>query len=336
MRALVSHLAGGPETLVLENVDDPRPGAGEVLIRVAATAINYPDALIIADRYQYKPQRPFSPGAEVAGIVEAVGAGVRDFEPGMRVMSMVGHGGLAEKVRAPAAETFVVPDAVPLDVASAVLMTYGTTFHALTERASLSPGETLLVLGAAGGTGIAAIQLGKALGARVVAASSNAEKARIARDAGADVALVYPRQPLAPDQKKALAQTFKDQVGAGGADVIYDPVGGEYAEPALRAIGPGGRYLVVGFTAGVAAIPMNLVLLKACQLVGVFWGADIARRPVAFRAQIGRLLELCASGTIRPVVSERFPLERAPDAIRKIADRGAVGKLVVQVDDNLR
>jgi NADPH2:quinone reductase len=336
MRALVSHLAGGPETLVLEDIPAPQPASGEVLIQVAAAAINYPDALIIEDRYQYKPQRPFTPGAEVAGIVEAVGEGVSDFRRGMRVMSMVGHGGLAEKVCAPAKETFEVPDGLSLEVASAVLMTYGTTFHALTERASLTAGETLLVLGAAGGTGLAAIELGKSLGARVVAATSSDEKAAIARKAGADVTMVYPRPPFAPDQKKALAQMFKEAVGPGGADVIYDPVGGEYAEPALRAIAPGGRYLVVGFTAGVASIPMNLILLKACQLIGVFWGADIERRPAAFRAQIGRLLELCGSGAIRPFVSEIFSLECAPDAIRKISERSAMGKLVVRVNQGLR
>ena len=336
MKALMSYFAGGPETLVLEDVADPQPAAGEVLIRVAAAAINYPDALIIADRYQYRPQRPFSPGAEVSGIIEALGDGVSGFRPGMRVMSMVGHGGLAEKVCASAAETFAIPDSLALEAASALLMTYGTTFHALTERVSLSSGETLLVLGAAGGTGIAAIELGKALGARVVAAASSNEKAAIARRAGADVTLVYPRPPFAPEQKKALAQMFKEAVGQGGADVIYDPVGGDYAEPALRAITPGGRYLVIGFTAGVAAVPMNLILLKACQIIGVFWGAAIKRRPAVFRAQINRLIELCASGTIRPLISEAFTFERAAEAITKIAQRNALGKLLVTVDTSLR
>ena len=329
MRALLSTAPGGPETLALTEMPDPAPAPGQLLVRVRACAINYPDVLIIEDKYQFKPPRPFAPGGEVAGVVEAVGEGVEGWSAGDRVIAMTGQGGLAEKVAVSAATALRLPEERSFEEGSALILTYATSIHALLDRGRLKGGETLLVLGAAGGVGMAAVELGKAYGARVVAAVSSEEKAQVAREAGADSVLVYPRGPFDKDESKALAQQFKDAVGPGGADVIYDPVGGNYAEPALRAIAWEGRYLVVGFPAGIPKLPLNLTLLKSCDVCGVFWGAFAARDPKANAVHIATLFRLWSEGKIAPKVSRTWPLEQAGEAIAHMAARQAVGKLVV-------
>ncbi|NEX92521.1 NADPH:quinone oxidoreductase family protein [Caulobacter sp. 17J65-9] len=331
MKAILSTAPGGPETLVLTDLPDPTPGPGEVVVAVRACGINYPDTLIIEDKYQFRPERPFAPGGEIAGVVEALGEGVSGLSVGQRVIAVPGWGGLAEKmvVRAEACVPF--PDSVPFDEAAAFLLTYATSHHALKDRAKLAAGETLLVLGAAGGVGLAAIELGKAMGARVIAAVSSEEKAEFAKAHGADAAVVYPRGPFDAEAKKALGALFKDAVGPNGADVIYDPVGGDYSEAALRAIAWEGRHLVVGFPAGIPKLPLNLTLLKACQVVGVFWGAFAAREPKRHADNVRELFGMYAAGKIKPEVSERFPLARAGEAIKRLARREALGKLVVTV-----
>ena len=329
MRALLSRAPGGPETLELAELPDPQPGPGQLLVRVRACAINYPDVLIIEDRYQFKPPRPFAPGGEIAGVVEAVGEGVSGWSAGDRLIAMVGHGGLAEKVLVSAAQALPLPPERSFEEGSALILTYATSIHALLDRGRLKKGQTLLVLGAAGGVGLAAVELGKAFGARVVAAVSSEEKAEAARQAGADTAIVYPAGPFDKEGSKALAQIFKEAVGGGGADVIYDPVGGDYAEPALRSIGWEGRYLVVGFPAGIPRLPLNLTLLKSCDVCGVFWGAFAARDPKANAAHIDTLFRLWSEGKIAPRVSRTWRLEQAGEAIAHMAARKAVGKLVV-------
>jgi len=332
MKALLSREPGPPETLSLEEVADPVAGPGELLVRIHACAINYPDVLIIEDKYQFRPARPFAPGGEVSGVVEAVGEGVGDWNVGDRLIAYHGHGGLAEKVAVPAAHAFPLPDAHSFSEGSTLLITYATVIHALWDRGQLKSGETLLVLGAAGGIGLAAIELGKARGARVVAAVSSEEKADATRRAGADLAIVYPQGPFDRDSQKALAEQFKAAVGPAGADVILDPVGGDYAEPALRSIAWEGRYLVIGFPAGIPKLPFNLMLLKSCDVRGVFWGAFAARDPKANAAHVAELFRLWSEGKINPTISETYPLERAGEAIAAMAARKAIGKLVVTLD----
>ena len=332
MRALISKAPGGPETLLLAEVPDPSAGPGELLVRIHACAINYPDVLIIEDRYQFKPPRPFAPGGEVAGVVEAVGQGVSGWHIGDRLIAYHGHGGLAERIAVPAAHAFPLPDSHSFTEGSTLLITYATVIHALWDRGRLKAGETLLVLGAAGGIGLAAIELGKGRGARVIAAVSSDEKAAAAREAGADDAIVYPQDPFDKDGQKALAQLFKEAVGRDGADVILDPVGGDYAEPALRSIAWAGRYLVVGFPAGIPRLPLNLTLLKSCDVCGVFWGAFAARDPKANAAHVAELFRLWDEGKIAPRVSATFPLERGREAIAAMAARKVIGKLVVTLD----
>jgi NADPH:quinone reductase-like Zn-dependent oxidoreductase len=329
MKALLSRSTGGPDTLELAEVPDPVPGKGELLIAITACGINYPDVLIIEDKYQFRPERPFAPGGEVSGVVEAVGEGVTDYAPGDRVIALITSGGLAEKVAVPAARAFRVPDGASMVEASALLLTYATSIHALLDRGHLKAGDSLLVLGAAGGVGLATIELGKAFGARVVAAVSSEEKAAAAREAGADDIIIYGRAPFDKDQSKALAEAFKDKVGPGGFNVIYDPVGGDYAEPALRSIAWEGRYLVVGFPAGIPKLPLNLTLLKSCDVCGVFWGAFTVRDPKRNAEHVETLFSLWGEGKIRPRVTETFPLERGGEAIAKLGGRGAIGKLVV-------
>lgn len=331
MKALLSTAVGGPETLELTDLPEPTPIKGEAVIAVKAVGVNFPDSLIIEDRYQFKPQRPFAPGGEVSGVIETVGEGVTAVKPGDRVIAFPGWGGMAEKIVVEASKCVPIPDAMPFDDAAAFLMTYGTSWHALKDRAKLKAGETLLVLGAAGGVGLAAVELGKAVGARVVAAASSQEKADLAKAHGADEAVVYPQGPFDRDGQKALAELLKGPVGREGADVIYDPVGGDYAEAALRAIGWEGRYLVVGFPAGIPKIPLNLTLLKNCQIVGVFWGAFAMRDPKGNAENTRELLEMYGDGRIRPEISERLPLERGGEAIARLAARQAKGKIVVTV-----
>ena len=331
VKALLSTATGGPETLTLGELPAPAADAGNVVIDVHACAINFPDTLIIEDRYQFKPPRPFAPGGEVAGVVSAVGEGVTHLKVGDRVIAGCGNGGLAEQVATRAANTYILPEKFGFAEGSALLMTYGTSIHALVDRGRLKPGETLLVLGAAGGVGLAAVEIGKAMGARVIGAVSSEEKAALVREAGADDCIVYPHQPFDKDQSKALAEQFKAAVGPGGADVIYDAVGGDYAEPALRSIAWEGRYLVVGFPAGIPKMPLNLTLLKSCDVCGVFWGAFTMREPEKNRAHIAQLFAWWDEGKISPRVTGTYPLERGGEAIAALGDRKAVGKLVVEV-----
>jgi NADPH:quinone reductase len=331
MKALLSKSVGGPETLVFEEIADPVAGPGQLLVAVKACSVNYPDVLIIEDRYQFKPERPFAPGAEIAGVVEAIGEGVTGWKIGDRVIATTGSGGMVEKIAIPAASAFALPAERSFEQGASLLLTYGTTIHALLDRGKLIEGETLLVLGAAGGVGLAAVELGVALGARVVGAVSTPEKAAAATAAGAHATILYGHAPFDKAQSKALADAFKAVLGADGADVIYDAVGGDYCEPALRSIAWEGRYLVVGFPAGIPKLPLNLTLLKSCDVCGVFWGAFAARDPESNRDNITRLFRLWKEGKISPLVTETFAHERGGDAIAKMGARGAIGKLVVSI-----
>ena len=329
MKALLSTAAGGPETLQMTEIDAPVAGPGELLVDVKACSINFPDALIIKDMYQLKPQRPFAPGSEIAGVVEAVGEGVTGWSVGDRVIAGTGFGGLVEKKVVAAAGAYKLPDQFSFEQGASLLMTYGTSIHALKDRGHIKPGDTLLVLGAAGGVGLAAVELGKAYGARVVAAVSSEAKAEAARASGADEVVVYARQPFDKDQSKALANAFKAAVGPDGANIVYDAVGGDYSEPAVRSMAWEGRFLVVGFPAGIAKLPLNLTLLKSCDVCGVFWGAFAAREPKRNAANIAELFDLWAAGKISPRISETFSFETAYEAIAKLENREAIGKLVV-------
>ena len=326
MKALLSHQPGGPENLRVDEVPEPQAKAGELLVRVRACAINYPDVLIIEDKYQLKPQRPFAPGGEIAGEVMAAGEGVAGWAAGDRLIAPLGFGGLAEQVVVPADRAIALPAERSFEEGSALLMTYATAIHALVDRGRLQPGQTLLVLGAAGGVGIASVEIGRSLGAKVIAAVSSEEKAEAARDAGADAALVYPAGDIDP---KELSQLFKDAVGAAGAHVILDPVGGPYSEAALRSIAWEGRFLVVGFPAGIAKLPLNLTLLKSCDVCGVFWGGFFARDPKRNAAHVEQLFRWWDEGKIAPRISATYPLEQAGEAIAALRDRKAMGKLVV-------
>ncbi|HEX6865814.1 MAG TPA: NADPH:quinone oxidoreductase family protein [Caulobacteraceae bacterium] len=332
MKAVLSKTVGGPETLVVEEVPDPVAEPGKVVLSIKACGVNYPDVLMIQDMYQFKPERPFAPGGEVAGVVEAVGEGVPHLTPGRRVLASTGFGGMAEKVAVDAMRTVPIPDDMPFDEAAAFMMTYGTSYYALKDRGELKQGETLLVLGAAGGVGLAAVELGKAMGARVIAAASSQEKVDLAIKHGAESGVVYPSGPFDKDGRKALAQLFKDACGPNGWDVAYDGVGGDYAEATIRASGWGGRFLVIGFPAGIPAVPLNLTLLKSCSLVGVFWGAAVARDPKAHAQNVKELMALYSEGKIKPHVSEHFPLDKAGDAIAHLASRKAMGKVVVTTE----
>ena len=332
MKAVLSKSVGGPETLVLEEVADPVAKAGQVLLAVKACGVNYPDVLIIEDKYQFKPARPFSPGGEVSGVVEAVGEGVTGLKVGDRVIASTGNGGMAEKIALDAARCIPMPASMPFDEAAAFIMTYGTSHYGLKQRATIKPGESLLVLGAAGGVGLAAVELGKAMGARVIAAASSQEKVDLAISRGADSGVVYPTGPFDKDGRKALANLFKEACGPNGVDVIYDAVGGDYAEASLRSMAWEGRFLVIGFPAGIPAIPLNLTLLKSCQVVGVFWGAFVAREPKLHQENVAELVQLYVDGKIRPHVSETFSLADSGKAIAHLASRKAMGKVVVTMD----
>src|ERR1700692_4322130 len=328
MKALLSRSPGGPETLVLEDIPEPTPGPGEVRVAVRACGVNYPDLLIIQDLYQFKPTRPFAPGAELAGVVDAVGAGVDSVRAGDRVLLSPVRSGMAQKAVGLASNCWKIPDDMPFDHAAALLMTYGTSQHALKDRAQLRSGETLLVLGAAGGVGLAAVELGKAMGARVIAAASSADKLALAREHGADDGVQYPVGPLDKTAARALTDAFKAACGADGAQVIYDGVGGDYTEAALRAIGWQGRAPGGGFPAGIPKLPLNLPLLKSCQIVGVFWGEFTARFPALHAANVAALMTMYRDGRIRPAVTERFPLARGAEAIARLGAREARGKVV--------
>jgi NADPH2:quinone reductase len=308
--------------LVVEEVDDPRPGPGELLVEVAASAVTFPDTLMLEDRYQFKATPPYTPGGEVAGVVVASGDGVEGWSAGDRVSGGLGTvGGYAELAVVPAATARRLPDSVDFAAVAGLNYAYGTSLYGLKYRAALQAGETLLVLGAGGAVGLSAVELGRLLGARVIAAASSAEKLELCRQRGADDTIDYSTEDL-----KLRA---KELTGGQGVDIVYDCVGGDRAEQALRAIAWEGRFLVIGFTAGIPRIPLNLTLLKSCQIVGVFYGAMSARSPELSRSIGDELLDMVATGQLQPHVSGRYPLERAGEALRALIDRKAVGKLVI-------
>jgi NADPH2:quinone reductase len=322
VKAVVCRKFGGPEVLEVAEVDEPMVGERQVLVDVAACAVTFPDLLMIQDLYQFKPGLPFVPGGEVAGVVRAVGPGVERFAPGDRVIGSSGTGGLAERA-ALAAETMVaVPDGIELEQAAGLLYAYGTSHHALRDRAAIQPGETLLVLGAAGAVGLAAVELGRIMGARVIAAASTDEKLELCRQRGADETVNYSTEDL-----KARV---RDLTQGAGADVVYDPVGGAYSEPALRATAWNGRYLVIGFAAGdIPRLPLNLPLLRGCSIVGVFWGSFVARQPEQHRRNVAEMTEWWRSGQLAPHVFNSYPLERSAEAFADLAQRRVLGKVLV-------
>ena len=333
MKALVSQAIGGPETLVMADLPVPQPGPGQVAIAVEACAINFPDALIIEDRYQFRPQRPFAPGGEVSGTISAVGPGVDRFKPGDRVIAMTVHGGLAEQALAAVGMTFALPADIGWNDGASLLITYGTAIHALRDRGRMQAGDTVLVLGAAGGVGLATVELAKALGGRVIVGVSDEAKAAAARAAGADDVVIYGRAPFDKQQARELTDAFKAACGPDGAQIVVDPVGGDYSEAALRAIGWEGRFLVVGFPAGIARLPLNLALLKACDICGVFLGGALEREPERFIAQVNDLYGFLRSGAIRPHIADVLSLERGGEGIALLAGRGAIGKVIVRIGD---
>jgi NADPH2:quinone reductase len=323
MKAIVCKNWGLPDTLVVENLPDLSPGPGQVTIDVQAAGVNYPDVLIIQNKYQFTPQLPFTPGSELSGIVRAVGEGVTNVKPGDRVIAFTGQGAFAQQVNVAANTVMPVPKGMDFDTAAAITLTYGTSHHAIVDRAQLKAGETMLVLGAAGGVGLAAIEIGKALGARVIAAASTDDKLAICRDHGADALINYSTEDL--------REAIKAATGGKGPDVIYDPVGGVYAEPAFRSIGWRGRYLVVGFANGeIPKLPLNLALLKGASLVGVFWGEFVRREPKANLGAMAQLMGWLAEGRIKPHISGRYALADTPQALNDMAARKVTGKIVIQ------
>jgi len=324
MKAVLCKAFGPAETLVLEEIASPEAKKNEVLLEVHAAGVNFPDTLIIEGKYQFKPPFPFSPGGEAAGVVTAVGEKVSHLKVGDRVMALTGWGSFAEEVAVPGYNVMPIPASMDFASAAAFGMTYGTSMHALKQRANLQPGETLLVLGASGGVGLAAVEIGKAMGAKVIAAASSAEKLEVAKAAGADELINYSESSL-KDEVKRLT-------GGQGADVIYDPVGGDLFDAAIRSIAWNGRLLVVGFASGrIPELPVNLTLLKGAAVVGVFWGAFAQRQPQDNAANFQQLFAWHAAGKLKPLVSQTFPLTQAGEAINTLGQRKAVGKVVVQV-----
>jgi len=324
MRAVLCKQYGPPESLLFEEIPSPTAGPGEVVVSVKAASVNFPDVLIIQNKYQFKPPLPFTPGSELAGIVKAVGAGVSAFKPGDKVIAFTTYGAFAEEVKTEATRLLPLPDKMSFEAGAAFLLTYATSDHALRDRGALRPGETLMVLGAAGGVGVAAIEIGKALGARVIACASSEDKLAVCREHGADATINYAKEDLR-EQIKALT-------GGKGVDVVYDSVGGPYSEPAFRSLAWRGRLLVVGFAAGeIPKLPLNLALLKGASVVGVFWGDFVRREPKEFAASVRQLGQWYAEGKLRPHVSQTFPLEKAADALKLMAARQVKGKVVLTV-----
>ena len=324
MKAVLCKAFGPPESLVVEEVMSPDPGPGEVVVSVKAASVNFPDVLIIQNKYQFKPQLPFSPGSEVAGVVKTIGDGVTTVKPGDRVMAFTTYGAFAEEVKTDAKRLLPLPAGMDFTHAAAFGLTYATSDHALRDRGQLAAGETLLVLGAAGGVGLAAIEIGKALGARVIAAASTEDKLAVCREHGADDSINYATDDL--------RERIKSLTDGRGVDVVYDPVGGAYTEPALRSLAWRGRLLVVGFAAGdIPKIPLNLTLLKGCSIVGVFWGEFTRREPQRFAESMQQLGRWWADGKLKPHVSQTYPLERAADALTAMANRQVKGKVVLTV-----
>jgi len=324
MKAVLCKSYGSPENLTLEEIEDPHPAEGSVLIEVHAAGLNFPDTLQIAGKYQFQPPFPFTPGSEVAGVVVEVGAGVTCLERGDRVMAMPGIGGMAERVVVEVSSVDQIPDAMDFETAAGFGMIYGTSYHALKQRAQLQPNETLLVLGASGGVGLAAIQIGKVFGARVIAAASTDEKLEVAKQHGADELVNYGSGDL--------KNKVKELTGGKGADVIYDPVGGDLFDQCARCINWKGRLLVVGFASGkIPKYPTNLALLKGCQLVGVFWGDFRNREPEIYRQNCDELFELFGQGKVKPLISQVLPLDQYAEALNLFANRQAVGKIALRV-----
>ena len=323
MRAIRCHQYGLPDTLSLDTLPDLHPEPGELVIDVQAASVNFPDVLVIQNKYQFKPPLPFTPGAEFAGVVREVGAGVTRFKPGMRVAAYTAQGGFAEQARASEEVCLALPDGIDFASAAAFTLAYGTSHHAVVDRAALKAGETLLVLGAAGGVGLAAVEIGKALGARVIAAASSAEKLALCVEHGADATINYASENL--------RERIKALTGGHGPDVIFDPVGGDYSEPAFRSIAWRGRHLVVGFANGeIPRLPLNLALLKGASIVGVFWGDHMKREPALAAEGFAQMFGWIAEGRLRPHVTRRYTLEQTPQALDDMASRRVTGKIVIE------
>lgn len=324
MKAILCKEFGSPNLLILEEIPDPTPAPNQVLIAVEACGVNFPDALIIQNKYQFKPELPFSPGGEVAGKVIDLGTEVTNFQIGQSVLALCGWGGFAEKVAVDANRVFALPTGLPSKIAATTLYTYGTSYHALKDRANLQPGETLLVLGAAGGVGLAAVELGKLMGAKVIAAASSEEKLALCQEKGADLTINY--------EMEDLKSRIKELTGGKGVDVVYDPVGGKYTESAVRSMAWKGRYLIVGFADGeIPQIPMNLPLLKGCSIIGVFWGQfSTLEAKVSFQ-NTQQLMAWIQEGKIRQHIGRSYSLEEAPEALQAVLDRKMLGKGVVMI-----
>ncbi|MFL2699762.1 MAG: NADPH:quinone oxidoreductase family protein [Gammaproteobacteria bacterium] len=332
MKALQCVELGGPDKLEIKDVDTPSAIPGHVVIDVKSGSINFPDVLMIQGLYQFQPPLPFTPGGEAAGVISEVGEGVTNFKEGDKVFSMTGLGAFAEKTLVPEASCTLIPDSMDYDTAAALSMTYGTSLYALKQRANLQAGETLLVLGASGGVGLSAIELGKAMGAKVIAAASTQDKVDMCMSHGADEGFIYPSGTLDRDQQKELSNKIKELTGGMGANVVYDPVGDSYSEPCLRATAWEGRYLVIGFAAGqIPKIPLNITLLKGCQIVGVFWGAWVGQFPDENKKNFDELFKLHAEGKINPEVSQTYSLDNAADAFTHLANRKAKGKVIINM-----
>ena len=325
MKAIVCSELGPASRLSVQGIADPVPGAGEVVVDVAAAGLNFPDTLIIEGKYQFKPELPFTPGGEASGVISAVGEGVSHLSVGQRVIALSTYGAFAEKWAVPATGVIPIPDALDFESAAGFGLTYGTSYHALVQRAQLRAGETMLVLGAAGGVGSAAIEIGKHLGAEVIAAASTAEKLQFAADLGADHLIDYTTEKL--------RDRLKELTGGRGVDVVYDPVGGVFSEPAFRSLAWNGRHLVVGFAAGpIPELPINLALLKGASLVGVFWGRSLAEEPQRAFQNFVELSELANAGVIHPRVSHRFTLDQYEDAFAVFENRSVMGKAAFVLD----
>ncbi|MEM9823011.1 MAG: NADPH:quinone oxidoreductase family protein [Bacteroidota bacterium] len=325
MKAIICKQFGPPSALVFEEVETPEPGEKEVLVEVKACGVNFPDTLIIQGLYQFKPELPFTPGSDVAGIVKAVGAGVKHVQPGDEVFGFVLNGGFAEQVVIPSNACFPKPPLMDFPVAASFMMAYGTSYHALKDRAGLQEGETLLVLGASGGVGLAAVELGKLMGAKVIAAASSAEKLELCKHYGADETINY--------NEEDLKSRVKELTNGKGADVVYDPVGGHYSEAALRVTAWEGRFLVVGFAAGeIPKIPLNLTLLKGCAIVGVFWGSFAKKSPQKNMANVMELMQWYGQGKLKPHIHCVYPLAEAAKALKEMIDRKVRGKIVIGVN----
>ena len=332
MKALQCTELGGPEKLIVNDVPEPKVSQDHVVIDNKAASVNFPDVLMIQGLYQFQPELPFCPGGESSGIVSAIGEGVENLEIGDRVFAMTGLGAFAEKIVVHKSSVVRIPETMNYETAAALPMTYGTSLYALKQRAELKEGETLLVLGAAGGVGLATVELGKAMGAKVIAAASSQEKIDLCMKHGADEGFIYPSVNLDRDQQKELSSKIKELTGGIGVNVVYDPIGDAYSEPCIRATAWDGRYLVIGFAAGeIPKIPINLALLKGMKIVGVFWGAWVGMFPEENKQNFQELFELHSQGKINPEVSDSFLLEDGASAIAHLKDRKAKGKVIIKI-----